>query len=102
MSTLADGAQAVANSVGEIGMGVPAELDRETHIQQGDLIASAHPAAAGRHRCVDQARVTNQLPIAVDGPVVIARPVSIVIANAGAYDGVIRRLVIRIRPGIRR
>ena len=66
------------------------------------MIASAHPAAAGRRRCVDQARVTNQLPIAVDGPVVIARPVSIVIANAGAYDGVIRRLVIRIRPVIRR
>src|SRR5436190_10129262 len=78
--------------------GVPAELDRETHTQQGDLIASAHPATAERHRCVDQARVTNQLPIAVDGPVVITRAISIVVSDTGAYDGVIRRLVIRIRP----
>jgi hypothetical protein len=47
VSSLADGAQAVANNVGEIGMGgVPAELDRETHVQQGDLIASAHPPSA--------------------------------------------------------
>jgi len=100
---LTDGAQPVANSGGEIGIGGPAEVDREPHVQQGDLCASAHPAAAGRHRCVDRARVTNQLPIAVDGPVVITRAVSIVVADAGAYDRcVIRRLVVRICPVIRR
>jgi hypothetical protein len=45
VNALADGAQPWLNSVCELGV-VPAEVDRETHVKQGDLSASAHPPSA--------------------------------------------------------
>jgi hypothetical protein len=43
---LTDGTQCGGYSGPPILMWVPAEVDRETHVQQGDLSASAHPPSA--------------------------------------------------------